>query len=413
MQQAQEIEDFLQNKETNQGFYTWMKREVKALYNQCFQLAFEVARKAERALQHELGDPSQSFIQYTYLDGTEGLLAGEKLHLDLKRMEMAYHDLNQREYELTKHVSLLQVAPLGLLQLRATGSCTVSLPEELFDLDGPGHYFRRIKSVAVSIPCVTGPYTNVNCTLTLLNSSIRTSSQLSDNGYPRSGPDDQRFSDYYGTIQSIVTSSGQADSGLFETNLHDERYLPFELSGAISQWRLDLPADVRQFDFGTIADVVLHIRYTAREGGDLLKSGAVKNLQALINSAQTVGSVRLLSVRHEFPNEWAKFRNVTIDGTTPTARLSLTLLPQHYPFWAQGLVGSGPVKAVGIVAEMPPKDTTTTINLYDKADESGQDRCVEPEPCPWEPAGREFSQHCAASRHYGCYPSSIDLVLRQ
>jgi hypothetical protein len=40
---------------------------------------------------------------------------------DVKRMEMAYHDLNVREYELTKHVSLLQVAPLALLQLRAAG----------------------------------------------------------------------------------------------------------------------------------------------------------------------------------------------------------------------------------------------------------------------------------------------------
>ena len=31
--------------------------------------------------------------------------------LDLKTMEMAYHDMNQREYELTKHVSLLQADP--------------------------------------------------------------------------------------------------------------------------------------------------------------------------------------------------------------------------------------------------------------------------------------------------------------
>ena len=206
--------------------------------------------------------------------------------------------------------------------------------------------------------------------LTLLNIAIRTSSQLSDSGYPRSGPNDQRFSDYYGSIQAIVTSSGQADSGLFETNLHDERYLPFELSGDVSQWRLDLPSDVRQFDFDTIADVILHVRYTAREGGDLLKSDAVKNLQTLINSAQTVGSVRLFSVRHEFPTEWARFRNVTIDGTTPTAGLTLTLLPQHYPFWAQDIVGSKPVKSVELFVEMLPTDTTTTVNLYDTADKT-------------------------------------------
>ena len=369
-QHAQAIEDFLKDKQTNQDFYAWQKREVKGLYNKAFQLAFEVAKKAELALQHELGDPNLSYLQFTYLDGTEGLLAGEKLHVDIKRMEMAYHDLNQREYELTKHVSLLQVAPMALLQLRTAGSCTVSLPEELFDLDGPGHYFRRIKSVAVSVPCVSGPYTNVNCTLmllnssirtsSLLNSSIRTSSQLSDNSYPRSGPNDQRFSDYYGSIQSVVTSSGQSDSGLFEANLHDERYLPFELSGAISEWQVNLPADVRQFDYNTIADVILHIRYTAREGGDAVKRAAVTNLQTLMKSAQTIGSVRLFSLRHEFPTEWAKFRNIQGVSATQRAKLSLTLRAEFYPFWSQSQSLQPIVlKRVEVLAQ-----TKSSVTLY-------------------------------------------------
>ena len=187
MKHAEEIERFLNEegteksgKKTNKALYTWMKREVKGLYSQCFQFAFDIAKKAERALQHELGKPELSYLQFGYLAGKEGLLAGEKLYLDIKRMEMAYHDLNQREYELTKHVSLLQVDPLALLQLRTTGRCTVTLPEALFDMDGPGHYFRRIKTVAVSIPCVTGPYASVNCTLTLLKSSIRKTPVLGD-----------------------------------------------------------------------------------------------------------------------------------------------------------------------------------------------------------------------------------------
>jgi hypothetical protein len=256
----------------------------------------------------------------------------------------------------------------------------VSLPEEIFDLDAPGHYFRRIKSVGVSIPAVTGPYTSLNCTLTLLNSSIRTTAAAGDHGYARHGAEDPRFSDYYGSIQAIVTSTGQNDTGLFETNLRDERYLPFELSGAVSQWRLGLPAGVRQFDFGTIPDVILHLRYTAREGGELLSSGAVANLQTRINKAQTVGSVRLFSVRHEFPAEWAKFRSVTIGGATPTAELSLTLLSQLYPFWAQGIVGTKPLKAVGLFAQMVPSDKTVTVNLYDKADKSGKTDALSQNP---------------------------------
>jgi hypothetical protein len=261
---AEEIEHFLNEegtekngKKTNKALYAWMKREVKGLYAQCFQFAFDVAKKAERALQHELGNPELSYLQFGYLAGNEGLLAGEKLYLDIKRMGMAYDDLNQREYELTKHVSLLQVNPLALLQLRTTGRCAVILPEELFDWDGPGHYFRRIKSVAVSIPCVAGPYTSVNCTLTLLKSSIRKTQMLRGGIYEREDAEDDRFSDYFGSIQSIVTSSGQNDSGLFETNLRDERYLPFEGSGAVSEWQLQLPADPskgdpRQFDYETI-----------------------------------------------------------------------------------------------------------------------------------------------------------------
>jgi Tc toxin complex TcA C-terminal TcB-binding domain len=39
------------------------------------------------------------------------------------------------------------------------------------------------------------------------------------------------------------SSSGQNDTGLFEMNPRDERYLPFEGSGVISEWQLQLPAD--------------------------------------------------------------------------------------------------------------------------------------------------------------------------
>ncbi len=393
MEHAQQIVDFLEGndvdgfetKETTIGFYTFMKREVKALYNNAFQLAFETAKKAERALHNELGDSSLTYIQYNYLDGAEGLLAGEKLMFDLKTMEMAYHDLNQREYELTKHLSLLQIDPLALVQLRATGSCTFTLPEEAFDLDGPGHYFRRIKSVALTLPCVAGPYTSVNCTLTLQKSTIRTKTGLYNNKYARQSSDDPRFDDYYGTIQSIVTSSAQSDSGLFETNLKDERYLPFEDSGvAGSQWQLSLPADVPQFDFDTITDAVLHIRYTAREGGEAQKAAAVSNLQLLISKAQTIGSTCLFSIRHEFPSQWAKFQNPTPKAGAG-AELQLTFGPELYPFWSQApIAGQAPkpikIKGVEFFAEMVPSDKTATVNMNDKADMTGNSDALTKNP---------------------------------
>jgi hypothetical protein len=373
MKHAAEIERFLNaegteknGKTTNRSLYAWMKREIKGLYAQCFQLAYEIAKKAERALQHELGKPELTCVQSGYLTGKEGLLAGEKLYLDIRRMEMAYHELNHREYELTKHVSLLQADPLALVQLRTTGRCTVQLPEALFDLDGPGHYFRRIKNVSVSIPCVTGPYTGVNCTLTLLKSSIRTKPTLIDEVYARTDAGDDRFSDYYGSMQSIVTSSAQNDSGMFEVQPRDERYLPFENAGVISEWQLSLPADPSQhepcqFDYDTISDVILHIRYTAREGGELLRSAAKKHLKDCIKEAKMAGSVRLFSARREFPAEWSRFKNQEADGDR-RYEMNFKLRPEHYPFWSMGRLNR--VERIDVLARSSAVPAPNSLDVF-------------------------------------------------
>jgi hypothetical protein len=388
MDHADEIERFLNGegmnsdgKKTNKTLYAWMKRELKGLHARAFQFAFDVARKAERALQHELGQPGLSYLKFDYQAGKEGLLAGERLLLDIKRMEMAYHEQNQREYELTKHVSLLQVDPRALVELRSTGSCTVQLPESLFDLDGSGHYFRRLKSVSLSIPCVSGPYASVACTLTLLRSSTRISSLVGD-GYERADTNDTRFSDHLGSVQSIVTSSAQSDSGLFETNLRDERYLPFEYSGAISTWQLRLPADPRKndpqsFDYSTLADVVLHVRFTAREGGKPLRDAAMEALKSRIDAGTSFGSVRLFSLREEFPTAWAKFLGAPAEANGKF-QLSLELGKEHFPLWSKDRLG--PMKAMqlwarrsngapgapprlALKARLAAKDTNAEFNL--------------------------------------------------
>lgn len=337
---SEEVKRFLEEQKfTNEELYAWMQGEISRLYYEYYRFAFDIARKAEQTMKHELMRPevdNTDYIKFNYWDsGRKGLLSGEALHLDLKRMEMDYHEYNKREYELTKHVSLLQLNPLALLELRTTGRCTITLPELLFDLDCPGHYLRRIKSVALSIPCVTGPYTSVNCTLTLIKSSIRKSALLQDGTYQRDTSEDDRFQDYCGSIQSIVTSSAQNDSGLFETNLHDERYLPFENSGVISQWQLQLPANPSegepcQFDYSTISDVILHLRYTAREGGELLRRSAVSHIQETIQENAS-GLARLFSFNHDFPTKWHKF----INGKT-SEDFTATIKKSYFPFFVQG-----------------------------------------------------------------------------
>jgi hypothetical protein len=245
-------------------------------------------------------------------------------------MDLAYHEHNKREYELTRHVSLRQLAPEALLALKATGTCEVSIPEWLFALDAPGLYMRRIKNVSLSIPSVTGPYTSVNCTLSLLRSTVRTSPALLGGEYAREGSEDTRFRDYFGAVQSVVTSSATDDSGMFETNLRDERFLPFEGAGAESTWRLELPSEFRQFDYNTIADVVLHIRYTARQGGSQLGAKAVEHLNDLVGEATTSGLSVMFSLAHEFPAEWHRF-------VTGTGNFTATVKRGYFPYFTQGL----------------------------------------------------------------------------
>ena len=334
---AQAVDDYMHDKYTNQALYSWMMGQVSSIYFTCYQLAYDTAKRAEKAFQNELGlaATGSTFIQYGYWNSLKkGLLAGENLSLDLKRMEIAYLEQNQRELEITRHVSLRQLDPWALLSLKLTGKCDLSLPEELFDLDFPGQYFRRIKSVGLSMPCVAGPYTSVSCTLTLNKHSYRCSSTVDSDGYARKTnaqgipADDTRFvNNYFVSMQSVATSSGQNDSGLFELNFRDERYLPFEGAGAISSWSITLPDDFRQFDYNTISDVILHVRYTARQG-----IPAETVTQSLIAQLKDVTQTKLglfFSLRHDFPTEWATFVN------NPSADFAATIQRNYFPYIAQ------------------------------------------------------------------------------
>jgi hypothetical protein len=336
IKQSEETDRFLREKFTNEELHAWMQGEIARLYYEYYRFAFDTARKAEKTMKQELMRPevdATDYIKFNYWDGgRKGLLSGEALYLDIKRMEMAYHENNKREYELTKHVSLRQLNPLALLALKATGTCEVTVPEWVFDLDNPGHYMRRLKNVSLSMPSVTGPYTSLSCTLSLLKSSLRKSPLVQDDEYQRQGSEDERFLDYFGTIQSVVTSSGNNDSGMFEPNLRDERLLPFEGAGAESTWRLELPASFRQFDYSTISDVILHVQYTARQGGSQLRSKATEHLQELLTEANASGLALVFSLPHDFPGEWHRF--VT---DRDAQNFTATVKRDHFPYFTLGM----------------------------------------------------------------------------
>ncbi|VAW76139.1 hypothetical protein MNBD_GAMMA12-3772 [hydrothermal vent metagenome] len=146
-------------------------------------------------------------------------------------------------------------------------------------------------------------------------------------------------------VTAIAVSHGQDDSGVFELSFKDERYLPFEGAGAISRWRFELQNQFRQFDYQTINDVIVHIRYTASDGGETLKSAALSNLETYVNNAEQQskqqGLFRLFSLAHEFPNEWHQF----ISSSEEDRLLVLGDLKAKLPFF----VKSNQINAINVV----------------------------------------------------------------
>jgi hypothetical protein len=340
-----------------------MQGEISRLYYEYYRFAFDTARKAEQTMKQELMRPeldAQDFVKFNYWDGgRKGLLSGEALHLDVKRMEMAYHENNKREYELTRHVSLRQLNPIALLTLKATGACQVTIPEWLYDRDCPGHYMRRIKSVALSLPSVVGPYTSVNCTLSLLRSTVRKSPLPLDGEYTRQ-EEDSRFADYNGAISSIVTSTANNDAGMFEENLRDDRFLPFEGAGAESTWKIALPANYHAFDYATVSDVILHVRYTARQGVEPTK--VKQSLDELFELPNQANLALLFSLRHDFPTEWSAF----VSGA---GNFSATIRHDYFPYFTQGRpITINGYELYSVDGNKPPKHKALgNQNIWDTA----------------------------------------------
>src|SRR4030095_7662467 len=107
-----------------------------------YKVAFDAAQQAERAFRFERGDSSSSFIEFSYWDSLrKGLFAGERLLLDLRRMESAHVEGDRRALGITRHISRREDSPLAMLELLATGRCQIEVTEALLDGDFPGHYF--------------------------------------------------------------------------------------------------------------------------------------------------------------------------------------------------------------------------------------------------------------------------------
>lgn len=253
IEQSIMVNQFLKSKFTSKDLYQWMTSRLSTLYFQTYNLAMTAALKAQAAYQFEM-DNSDLVINFNYWDNLyKGLLAGESLMLSLQQLEVSHAQKNRRRFEITKTISLLSLDESKFKKLGEDGELEFDLSEELFDQDYPDNYCLKIRAVTISIPAIIGPYNNIYAILTQNTNKIimdKDGKNIRENWIPS---------------QAVALSSGVNDSGLFQLDFNDERYLPFEGTGAISTWKLSMNKESnKHIDLKKIPDVIVNLQYTAR-----------------------------------------------------------------------------------------------------------------------------------------------------
>ncbi|MEW9555057.1 hemopexin repeat-containing protein [Nonomuraea sp. NPDC050783] len=312
------VTTFMKEKFTGSELYGWMAGRISGLYYQSYTLAYELARSAQRAYHYEKG-AAEEIIRPAYWESRRnGLLAGDALALDLDRLGRAYLDRDGRGLEIIKRVSLLRLDPLALLTFLDEGRCEFALTEALFDRDFPGHYRRRIKTVSVTFEGEQGPV-GMNATLTQLDGKtvlapdVRAVKHLLD---PKGSPPDTLRGEWRPGQQIALSDLEQYkdNNGLFELRFDDDRYLPFEGTGAVSRWRLELPGRRTE----GLTDVTIVVKYTAEQGGEVFANA----VRGLLKPYQTA---RYFDVAAAFPKEWELFTGGADDV------LRLPFAPEQFP----------------------------------------------------------------------------------
>lgn len=313
-EQAQAMYAFIKGRACGAGLYQWLLSQMSTLYFQAYDAVLSMCLSTEACWQYEIGDRDTRFISTTaWADNRFGLTAGESLKLGLLQMESAYLSRHERRLELTKTVSLKallqdydpgaafssQTAATGweavVEILRAEGEINFQLKSSTFDKDYPGHYLRQLVRVSVSLPVVLQPYQDIHATLSQQSSSYLLKPQIGNVKYLyqqagelAEGDEDIRQDQIVfnpRSNQQIGLSSGVDDHGMATLDFGDERYFPFEGTGAISSWTLSFPnheSESQQAMLATLTDVILHVRYMALDGGKAFSD----EVEALVASVE-------------------------------------------------------------------------------------------------------------------------------
>jgi hypothetical protein len=273
--QVQAQLSFLRNKFTSKALYCWLRGKLAAIYRQFYDLTLSRCLMAQEAYKWALGTETASFIRSGTWQGSQGgLMAGETLLLNLAQMEQSYLQKDQREKEVTRTTCLSTVyAGLGkdafelannVHQLVNKGSGSAGSSDnglkmtsdkqlqatlKLSDLKIGGDYpdalgkTRRIKQISITLPALVGPYQDVRAVLNYGGSVV----------LPQG-------------CNAMAVSHGMNDSGQFQLDFNDSRWLPFEGIPVDDAGTLTLSfpdaTEGQKTLLQSLSDIILHIHYT-------------------------------------------------------------------------------------------------------------------------------------------------------
>lgn len=280
-----------QSKFTGKAMYSWLRGRLATIFYQYYDLTASLCLMAQKSLQYETGDVTKSWLKTGTWNGAwAGLMSGEGLMQNLAQMEVAWMKHQKRELEVTRTVSLaafLQgrlkegdkpltfreaIAKLleadvdttvgeGMNKVTLTKDATdktfsLEIHFSLADLNVAADYAQRdssprIRSLAVSLPALLGPYQNVQA---------RLRTNVADNLLP------------VGCNECAISHAMQ-DNGLFAPDGTGDarwgaRWLPFEGLNVNDPSGMMLSfADAKGDQLSlleSLNDAIVHIQFTVR-----------------------------------------------------------------------------------------------------------------------------------------------------
>jgi hypothetical protein len=345
---------FLENKFDNPDYYSWRASRASALYFQAYQLAMQAVEAAQSSLQWELGSTDAFLTTDPWDPSHRGLMAASTLNLVLDRMEFAFSQKNVLRQEITKEIYLSQLDPSQLVRLRESGEADIFLTEKLFDFDFPSHYCRRIKTCAVTLLPLDADLEleEVHAVITQTGNKILIEPTEAGLSYMLTGqgnPEGAVWQDWRAN-QTASLSKRSNDSGAFIEYYGDGEMLQrFEGTGAVSNWRYQLPKETNQFDFSTIEDVKLTLLYSALNGGDPHRKAVEKAL-----SGQTYSAALMLNLAVARGKAWEAFFQDA--GNPDVQTLAFQLPASLFPPNASNIVINNAILALVLAKglKMPP-----------------------------------------------------------